>query len=373
MKNRKMIALTMVLCMAMASIMGCSSSRNTSSSDDSSKDTTATASGDTASGEDNAGTADTSEATDAPASSDSAKTIKIGAMPADSNISFFQELAKGMEQAGKDYGVTVDIQYTKRAIEKELSLTETFISQKYDGLILETVDSDAITGCLQKAKDAGIPMVAVDTVPNKTELAASTVTSDNYAGGKAAGELIKKLLPNGGKVLMTKFKYSSVAMDDRYKGFEDAIKDSNITLVDAVEQDGTREDTINKITPLLTKYSDLAGVFCSQGDPAIGCLSAVNTAGLQSKVKVLSYDIEDEVAAAIASDTALVGGVTQFPYAMGYMSVVQCLKAINGEQTDSVVKIPVLAVTKDNIEEFKNDPTAFLEKNSDFKLLTVEK
>ncbi len=298
------------------------------------------------------------------------KEVKIGAMPADSNISFFQELAKGMQAAGEAYDVKVDIQYTGRDIEKELSLTQTFISQKYSGIILETVDSSAITGCLTKANDAKIPMVAVDTVPDKPELAASTVTSDNYNGGFAAGELMKQLLPDGGKVLMTKFNYSSVAMDDRYRGFEDAIKGSNLELIDTIEQDGTREDTLEKITPLLSKYSDLAGIFCSQGDPAIGCLSAVTTAGLQDQVSIISYDIEDEVAAAIEQGSAIKGGVTQFPYAMGYMSVVETLKAINGEDTEEMLAIPVLAVTKDNISEFKKDATAFLEKYGDFKLPT---
>lgn len=294
--------------------------------------------------------------------------IKIGAMPADSDISFFQQLAAGMEAAGEAYDVEVDIQYTGRSIEKELSLTETFISQGYSGMILETVDSSAITGCLQKAKESDIPMVAVDTVPDKTELAASTVTSDNYNGGFAAGELMKELLPDGGNVIMTKFNYSSVAMDDRYKGFEDAIEGSNITLVDSIEQDGTREDTVEKITPLLSKYDDIAGIFCSQGDPAIGCLSAVTTAGMEDSVTILSYDIEDEVAAAIEQGSAIKGGVTQFPYAMGYMSVVECLKAINGEDTEEIVPIPVLSVTGDNIKEFREDPTAFLEKYGDYKL-----
>lgn len=74
------------------------------------------------------------------------ENIKIGAMPADSDISFFQQLAAGMEAAGEAYDVEVDIQYTGRSIEKELSLTETFISQGYSGMVLETVDSSAITG-----------------------------------------------------------------------------------------------------------------------------------------------------------------------------------------------------------------------------------
>ena len=83
------------------------------------------------------------------------KDIKIGAMPADSNISFFQELAKGMEAAGKPWGHG-RYQYTGRDIEKELSLTQTFISQGYSGLVLETVDSSAITGCLSRAQEADI-------------------------------------------------------------------------------------------------------------------------------------------------------------------------------------------------------------------------
>lgn len=296
------------------------------------------------------------------------KEIKIGAMPADSNISFFQELAKGMQAAGEKFGVVVDVQYTGRDIEKELSLTQTFIAQGYSGMILETVDSSAITGCLKKAEEAKIPMVAVDTVPDKPELAASTVTSDNYNGGFAAGELMKQLIPGGGKVLMTKFNYSSVAMDDRYKGFEDAIDGSNLELVDVIEQNGTREDTLNKITPLLSKYPDLVGIFCSQGDPAIGCLSAVTTANLQDQVSIISYDIEDEVAAAIEQGSAIKGGVTQFPYAMGYMSVYQTIKAINGEETPELEAIPVLPVTKENIAEFKKDATAFLEKYGEYKL-----
>lgn len=296
------------------------------------------------------------------------KDIKIGAMPADSNISFFQELAKGMEAAGEAFGVTVDIQYTGRDIEKELSLTQTFISQGYSGL--ETVDSSAITGCLSRAQEADIPMVAVDTVPDKTDLAASTVTSDNYNGGYAAGELMKQLIPEGGKIMMTKFNYSSVAMDDRYKGFEDSIADSNLELVGSIEQDGTREDTLNKITPMLTNYPDLVGIFCSQGDPAIGCLSAVTTAGMQDQVAIVSYDIEDEVAAAIEQGSAIKGGVTQFPYAMGYMSVYETIRAINGEETPEIEAIPVLPVTKDNIAEFKEDATAFLEKYGDYKLPT---
>ncbi|MGI6085973.1 MAG: sugar ABC transporter substrate-binding protein [Acetivibrionales bacterium] len=302
----------------------------------------------------------------APSQAAAPAEIRIGCIPADSDIEFFQKLAKGMEDAGKDLGITVDIQYTGRSVEEELRLTELFISQGYDGIVLESVDSAAMLGCVQKAKAAGLAFVAADTVPDDTTMCDSTVASDNYAGGVEAGKLMKKLLPNGGDVLMVKFQSSSISTDERYQGFEDEIKDSNIRVIDSVATDGSRDDALAKITPMLSQYPDLDGIFCCQGDPAIGALTAVETAGMQDTVKILAYDIEGEVAAAIAGGKALCGGVTQFPYEMGYLSVVNCYKAIMGEKVEQVVKMPVLQVSADQMEEFTADTTAYLAKYGNF-------
>jgi ABC-type sugar transport system substrate-binding protein len=289
--------------------------------------------------------------------------IRIGGMPADSDIEFFQKLAAGMKKAGEDLGITVDIQYTGRSVEKELSLTETFISQGYDGIVLETVDSEAITGAMRKAADAGVKFVAVDTVPARPEMAASTVTSDNFNGGVQAGKLMKELLPNGGDVIMVKFKNASIATDERYQGFEQEVKGSNIKIVGEVATDGSRDDAVVKIAPMLAQFPDIDGIFCTQGDPAIGVLTAVVTAEMQDTVSIVAYDIEGEVAAAIKQDTAIRGGVAQFPYEMGYLSVVNCYKAIKGEPVDNMVKLPVLQVSKDQMNDFTNDSTGYLAKH----------
>ncbi|NLF26323.1 MAG: sugar ABC transporter substrate-binding protein [Clostridiales bacterium] len=288
------------------------------------------------------------------------ETIRIGGIPADDNIEFFQRLAAGMAKAGEDLGITVDIQFTGRSVEEELRLTEYFIAQGYDGIVLETVDSAAITGCAVKAAEAGLKFVAVDTVPERLDLMNSTVTSDNYEGGVQAGKLMKQLLPDGGDVIMVTFAHSSIATDERYQGFEAELAGSNITIVDRVATDGSRDDAVVKVAPMLTQYPDIDGIFCCQGDPAIGVLTAVTTAGLEEQVKILAYDIEGEVAAAIKGGTAIVGGVAQFPYEMGYLSIVQCYKAIKGEPTEQIIKLPVLQVSAEAMEKFTGDTTAYL-------------
>lgn len=336
---KKKMALLLVLAMCACSIIGCSS-ENTDSGDK--KDT-----GD--GGEKKTG------------------KMTIGVIPQDPSVEFYTKMVEGYEDGGKEVGADVTVQYSKNDVSEETRLTEAYISQGTSGVIVNPIDSVAIAGPIQKANDKKVPIVLTDVTPEEKLDCTAIVTSDNYAGGKAAGEMMIEMIGKG-KIVMTKFKYSSVAMDDRYNGFQDSIKGSGIEIVDTVEVDGTREDTLTKITPMLTKYTDLKGIFCSQGDPAIGCLAAVEAANRGDAVTIISYDVESEVAEAIKSGSAIKGGVTQFPYVMGYEAVRQIAKAINGGEVKELIELPVLPVTKDNVQELLDDPVKFLKSYGDYDL-----
>ncbi|MDD5016505.1 MAG: sugar ABC transporter substrate-binding protein [Eubacteriales bacterium] len=316
--------------------------------------------------EETAVTEETAETTEAE------ETIKIGVIPIDPSVEFYTVMVEGYEDAAAELGVEITVQFSDNDIEAETRATETYIAQGYAGIVVNPIDSVAIAGPLQKALDAGLPMVLTDVAPEETEGATAIVTSDNYSGGYAAGEFMRELLNDEGEIIMTKYEFSSIAMDDRYDGFMDALEGSNITIVETIDQDGTREDTLSKITPLLTKYPDLKGIFCSQGDPAIGALAAVDAAGLSDDIIIVSYDVESEVAEAIKQGSAIKGGVTQFPYAMGVLGVRQLVKAINGEPYEELIELPVVTVTQDNIDLLMEDSVEFLKQYGDFDLYSDE-
>ena len=94
----------------------------------------------------------------------------------------------------------------------------------------------------------------------------------------------------------------------------------------------------------------------------------MDTAGLSDKITILSYDVEAEVAEAIKSGTAIKGGVTQFPYVMGYEAVRQTVRAIRGEEYEKLIELPVLPVTKDNVQELIDDQAEFLKKYGGYDL-----
>lgn len=293
--------------------------------------------------------------------------ITIGVIPQDPSVEFYTKMVEGYQDGGAEVGAEISVQYSKNDVSEETRLTEAYISQGASGVIINPIDSVAIAGPIQKALAQNVPIVLTDVTPEEELDCASIVTSDNYAGGKAAGEMMIDMIGQG-KIVMTKFKYSSIAMDDRYQGFEDALEGSNLDIVDTVEVDGTREDTLTKITPMLTKYPDLAGIFCSQGDPAIGCLAAVEAAKMEESVTIISYDVESEVAEAIKEGSAIRGGVTQFPYVMGYEAVRQMAKAIAGEPCEELIELPVIPVTQENVQELLDDSVEFLKNYGDYDL-----
>ena len=315
-----------------------------------------------------------SQGSEAPASSSepsgSGEMMKIGACPADPSVAFFSRLGEGFEAGGELYGAEVDVQFTDRSIEKEISLTDTYIAQGFDAVIMDTVDSAAVTGPAQRAAENGVLFACADTIPDEPDLMTVTVSSDNEGGGVACGELMKKYLPEGGQIIMVTFMYSSRTMDGRYDGFRSAIEGSGIEIVEEVATDGSREDAMAKITPILSKYPDLKGIYCTQGDPAVGVLSAVEGAGLQDKIKIVTFDVDDELADLIRNDSAIVAGVAQFPYEIGLRTIKELVNAYEGKEVsnDGIVLLPILPVEKDTVDEFQADSTAYLEKYSDYRV-----
>jgi ABC-type sugar transport system substrate-binding protein len=113
---------------------------------------------------------------------------------------------------------------------------EALIEQKVSAIIMVPADAAAICAPIAKAKAAGIPIFAIDRLPDGCEVAA-TVLADNYVAGKDSGgamvELLKKKYGSAkGIVLEIQGDMSSITAQDRGNGFDDVIKKyKNITLI----------------------------------------------------------------------------------------------------------------------------------------------
>ena len=117
------------------------------------------------------------------------------------NHPFFVDMRRGAQEAADRLGVTLQVQAAEREIdvEKQMQIVENMIQTGIQALCITPSGSREIVSALVKAKDAKVPIIVVDTrVDAKAAADAGVRTetfvgSDNYEGGKLAGEYLVKV------------------------------------------------------------------------------------------------------------------------------------------------------------------------------------
>jgi ribose transport system substrate-binding protein len=179
--------------------------------------------------------------------------------------------------------------------------------------------------------------------------------TDNVAAGRQAGEMIKEVLPEGGKIMIFVGKADTQNSKERVQGIKEAIAGSKVEIIDIRTDNNDKIVAKSNVSDALVKYPDLAccvGLWNYNG-PAI--LNAVTDAGKLGTVKIVCFD-EDEETLAGVKDGHIYGTVVQQPYEFGYQSIKLLADIINGDKSkipqDKLIIVPTLIIKKDNVAEF---------------------
>jgi ribose transport system substrate-binding protein len=180
--------------------------------------------------------------------------------------------------------------------------------------------------------------------------------TNNYDAGKAAGELIKKVLPDGGKIMLFVGRIDAQNAQDRRKGIEDTLAGTNISIIDTRTDETDRAKAIANVQDTLVSYPDVAclvGLWSYNG-PAI--LNGVRDSGKLGQVKIIAFDEEEETLRGIA-EGHIEGTIVQQPFEFGYQSVQLLVKLAKGDKSeipaDKQIFIPVRTITKNEVDEFR--------------------
>lgn len=234
-------------------------------------------------------------------------------------------------------------------IQGQVDLMENAISSGVDGIILIPVDSEALVPSVEKAEEAGIPVVVVDG-PVNTENVTSYIATDNEAAGKLAMQTLIDLMDGEGKAVVVNALAGIPSNDGRGIGAEAAAEEnSGIEMIETLrgaDQAAALQNTEN----MLTANSDIAGIFAAYDRGAIGACQALMNAGLDGNVRVVAFDAAaDEIQ--YLEDGVIDALVVQQPYEMGRLAVEYINKALAGEEVPKETATDVVIVTKDNMDD----------------------
>jgi ribose transport system substrate-binding protein len=272
------------------------------------------------------------------------------------NNPFFIDMQKGAEEAAKKLGVNLIVQAAEREVdvEKQMQIIENLIQTKVAALCVTPSGSREIVPAIEKANRAGIPVVIVDTRVDPKTMGeskgkiATFIGSDNYEGGKLAGEFIAKKLDGKGKVAVLEGIPGHETGDSRLKGFRDAIKATpGIEIVASQTANWERDQGFNVFQNILQSHPDVQAVFACSDLMALGAVEAIAAAKKTGQITVVGFDASDEARKAVQSGT-MDATVAQSPATMGAMAVENAYNLIKGEPVKEEFVVPIKLITKEN-------------------------
>ncbi len=274
------------------------------------------------------------------------------------NHPFFVDMRRGAQEAADRLGVTLQVQAAEREIdvEKQMQIVENLIQTGIQALCITPSGSREIVSALVKARDAKVPIVVVDTrldakaAADAGVHAATFVGSDNYEGGKLAGEYMVKASGGTAKVAILEGIPGHETGDSRLRGFKDAVKDTpGISIVASQPANWERDQGFNVFQNMLQAHPEIDSVFACSDLMALGAIEALAAAGKAGKVRVVGFDALDDAKKAIAAGT-MAASVAQFPSEMGRVAVENAVKVIRGETPPPDINVKLELVTKDTVK-----------------------
>ena len=157
----------------------------------------------------------------------------------------------------------VEIMYTASVASdaaEQARVMEDAIAAGVDAIGVSCNDPTACIDPINKAIEAGIPVMTWDSdSPDSDRFTYLGV--DNYEGGKAAADLIKKALPDGGKVALLTGVPGAFNLEERIRGFTDGVEGSNIEIVTTVACNDDINLGVQVVEETMQAYPDLNGWF----------------------------------------------------------------------------------------------------------------
>ncbi|HEY0778834.1 MAG TPA: substrate-binding domain-containing protein [Gemmatirosa sp.] len=168
------------------------------------------------------------------------------------------------------------------------------VAQQYDAIA--TIAGDAgVAAYIDRAVAAGVPVATFNSETDTPNQRLFFVGADSYAQGKAAGQLMCRVVGPNGKVGVITGFFSVEAHAARVKGFEEALKAGcpNSTVVGRVENQDKADVAYQEAKDFMTAHADLGGIIAIAGSP-FGAARAIEEAGKAGKVHMVSFDAVDE-------------------------------------------------------------------------------
>ncbi len=277
---------------------------------------------------------------------------------------FVAALSSTLEKEGEALGMKVLTLNTNYDAAVQAQQINEAVAQKYDMITLLPLDPRAVVPALTRAKEAGVPVVLVNSPidPAYDDLFLSFVGEDHEVLGRIAGETLIKAVKDrkSAKTAIISGTMSESTPQMRLKGFKEAVqKEPKIQIVATEDAHWDMANSERIAGQLFARYAAQGGLdamYVMADNMAHGVIQAAKAAEIplgtaDGKLVLVSLTCMkfgiDHIRAGEQYSTA-----TQMPARTGKAAIELIAAHFNGQSVPKRKILPMEAITKDNVETY---------------------
>lgn len=276
-----------------------------------------------------------------------AESIKVGAIYMDAQ-GYYAGVRKGIQDAAKEAGKDLEIIETNAQgdVAKESSFIDSLIASGVQAIITSPVSADGSYRAVQRAKDAGIPVICYNTClsdADQKEFVAAYAVGDPFDFGNKLGHVAADYFVAAGitepKIAVLNCEFVEVCITRR-EGFEAALKEKVPGYVIVDNQEGAVLDkAVSVASTMLTAHPELDAIFGEAGGATLGAARAIRAQNRVGDVVVFGGDMTTEIAEELKQYDVIKAVVDISGQGMGRLAFAQALNVIEGNPP-AEIKVP---------------------------------
>ena len=276
---------------------------------------------------------------------------RIGLAVANLQADFFNQIKQSVTAEAAKQGVEVVTADARGDAATQVNQIEDFVTKRVDAVIYIPAGATAAGVPVENAREAGIPVVAVDRNPPDAP-ADTFIASDSVGAARKLGEHVAKLTGGTGQVAILQGQIGTTPEIDRNNGFQQAL-DANPGLQVVAKQpaDWDQDKGFTIAQNMLQVHPDISVFFGRADAMALGAAQAVRVANVDHKVTIVGFD-GDLAGLRAVRDGVIDATMTQQTQRMGRMAVQSALDLIDGKQVPKEQLLPAFLTTKANAAEY---------------------
>jgi ribose transport system substrate-binding protein len=235
----------------------------------------------------------------------------------------------------------------------EIAAIQNMVAQGVKGIAI-TPTSPAVSSALDKAIKAGVKVVLMDNDIPTWKNKSSVVATNNYNGGKLAGEYLAKKLKAGDTLGILEGNPANPALVQRVTGMLAGLgaMKGKIKVVSKLETDCDQTKGATAAQTILTANENLTAIYSACGPPALGAIQSIKNAGIKpGGIILVGFDASTDEVKAIKAGTEN-ASVAQFPSKIGDLGIKTLWSVVQGKKVAKNVDTGTALVTKANAGAF---------------------